>query len=389
MSAKLEKTKTPGIFKRGSRYVFSYRVSGKQRWESARTLEEARHAKSARLTDIGRGEHQEKSRLTFHAYACEWVKRYQGGSRGIREATRAEYERVLEQYAFEHFPESLKLTEITPSHIARFVGWLCEPDRRLSDKSVRNYVGPVSACLESAKEEGLIRLNPARGVRLPRRATIEDVEAEEVRVLTRDQLGAFLSIVHPRHRLFFELLASTGLRVSEAIALEWRHLELDGSSPHVKVRQGIVRGTLGPPKTRHSRRDVPLSPGVVDTLRAARRDTEWPGDDQLVFTAMNGKPLHVGNLRRRVLKPAAEEAGVAWAGFHTFRHTCASLLFASGRNAVQVQHWLGHHSAAFTLSTYVHLLEGDIGEPLALPASPDTCRPDSYSSGQALAALRA
>jgi hypothetical protein len=32
-----------------------------------------------------------------------------------------------------------------------------------------------------------------------------------------------------------------------------------------------------------------------------------------------------------------------------------------------VQHWLGHHSAAFTLATYVHLLDGDIGEPLELP----------------------
>jgi integrase len=129
-----------------------------------------------------------------------------------------------------------------------------------------------------------------------------------------------------------------------------------------------VGGTLGPPKTRHSRRDVPLSRGVVDGLRAARSDTEWPGDEQLVFAAMNGNALHVGNLRRRVLKPAAEEAGVGWVGFHTFRHTCASILFASGRNAVQVQRWLGHHSAAFTLSTYVHLLEGDIGAPLDLEA---------------------
>jgi hypothetical protein len=55
MAAPLEKTRTPGVFKRGSRYVFSYRVDGKQRWESCRTLEEARRAKAARQTDIGRG----------------------------------------------------------------------------------------------------------------------------------------------------------------------------------------------------------------------------------------------------------------------------------------------------------------------------------------------
>jgi hypothetical protein len=54
MAAKLEKTRTPGIFKRGSRYVFSYRVDGKQRWESCRTMDEARRVKAARTTDVGR-----------------------------------------------------------------------------------------------------------------------------------------------------------------------------------------------------------------------------------------------------------------------------------------------------------------------------------------------
>jgi hypothetical protein len=42
-------------------------------------------------------------------------------------------------------------------------------------------------------------------------------------------------------------------------------------------------------------------------------------------------------------------------------HTCAPILFAEGRNAVQVQRWLGHHSAALTLATYVPLLDGDLG----------------------------
>ena len=70
------------------------------------------------------------------------------------------------------------------------------------------------------------------------------------------------------------------------------------------------------------------------------------------------------HLAERVLAPACAEAGVEWAGFHTFRHTVASRLFAEGRNAVQVQRWLGHHSASFTLDTYVHLLDADLGEPL-------------------------
>jgi integrase len=63
-----------------------------------------------------------------------------------------------------------------------------------------------------------------------------------------------------------------------------------------------------------------------------------PGPDRaLVFSDEQGGPLHASNLLMRVFKPAAEEAGVPWAGFHTLRHTCATMLFAQGRNAVQAQ----------------------------------------------------
>ena len=131
-----------------------------------------------------------------------------------------------------------------------------------------------------------------------------------------------------------------------------------------------MRGVLGPPKSAYSRREVPISFELARELRRLRAETARPGEDDLVFPDTRGGFLHVGNLRRRVLPPAREEANLPWVGFHTFRHTCASMLFAQGRNAVQVQRWLGHHSAAFTLSRYVHLLNGDLGAPLVL----DGCR---------------
>jgi predicted nucleic acid-binding protein len=63
----------------------------------------------------------------LHEYAREWVERYQGrGRRGFRENTRDEYRRVLTHYVFAHFPERMRLTEVTPSRVARFVGWLCD-----------------------------------------------------------------------------------------------------------------------------------------------------------------------------------------------------------------------------------------------------------------------
>jgi integrase len=55
-------------------------------------------------------------------------------------------------------------------------------------------------------------------------------------------------------------------------------------------------------------------------------------------------------------------AGVAWASFHTLRHSCATMLFRAGKNPKQVQAWLGHHAASFTMDAYVHLLPDDVGE---------------------------
>jgi len=55
-----------------------------------------------------------------------------------------------------------------------------------------------------------------------------------------------------------------------------------------------------------------------------------------VFPSQSGSLLQAGNLRRRAFKPTAEEAGVPWAGFHTLRHTCASLMFAEGRTPTRL-----------------------------------------------------
>jgi Phage integrase family len=108
-----------------------------------------------------------------------------------------------------------------------------------------------------------------------------------------------------------------------------------------------------------------LEPGepVISAELADRLRALGTPDTVNVFASGVGTWLDPDNPSERVLAPACAEAGVEWAGFHTFRHTVASRLVARGRNAVQVQRWLGHHSPAFTLATYVHLLEGDLGEP--------------------------
>lgn len=124
------------------------------------------------------------------------------------------------------------------------------------------------------------------------------------------------------------------------------------------------------------RRDVPIPRALADRLRAL--DTVA---DDFVFCTATSTVLDPDNLAMRVLALACKAAGVEGAGFHTFRHTVASRLFAEGRNVVQVQRWLGHHSASFTFDTYVHLLDNDLGEPLQ--GAGQTVLAEVYSSSDA------
>lgn len=98
------------------------------------------------------------------------------------------------------------------------------------------------------------------------------------------------------------------------------------------------------------------------------------GLDRLM-TASEGGQIRPTNLSARVLKKAGKKAGVPWVGFHTLRHTCATLLFTEAKwNPKLVQMWLGHHSAAFTVERYIHLLPDDMPDAPELvslaPATP-------------------
>ena len=127
-----------------------------------------------------------------------------------------------------------------------------------------------------------------------------------------------------------------------------------------------MKGAYGPPKSEHGERAVPIPFEIVRALRERRAGSEWPEDRDLVFPSLAGTPMAAENLSRRTLKPAMEEAGAPWAAFHAFRHFTASQLIASGRNIVQVSRWLGHHSPAFTLNVYAHLMDEGVGAPLTL-----------------------
>ena len=78
-------------------------------------------------------------------------------------------------------------------------------------------------------------------------------------------------------------------------------------------------------------------------------------------------PLRYSTVYNRVWAPARKAAALDWAGLHALRHTCASLLIDEGaRRRSRSRAWLGHHSPAFSMAVYGHLMDDGVGEGLHL-----------------------
>jgi integrase len=126
------------------------------------------------------------------------------------------------------------------------------------------------------------------------------------------------------------------------------------------VRRRYYKGEVDAPKSRYGIRSIPISRAMAERLASLREGSDFGAPTDHLFCTSVGTPHLPRNILMRWFKPAAVRAGIPWAGFHTLRHTCASRLFRFGWNAKQVQMVLGHHSPAFTLATYVHLMPDDL-----------------------------
>jgi integrase len=380
-NAVLETTKTPGVYRRGSRYVVRFRdPTGKQRKRFAATYKEALRLKSTLTADVHRGEFRATSKVTFADYAATWIATYQGRTRrGVGPRTLELYRQDLGlndqgeatgKGAVWFFGRT-QLSELGPAELKAYGKHLA--DRGHSRSTVKRGLAPVKALLATAHEDGLIRFNPAAGLRNLAPAKQEQEAAERVKAFTPEELAAVLEKIPAAWLPFFSFLAETGLRIGEAIEVRW--CDVDRGKLTLNVARQYHRGDVVLPKGRKTRR-IPISKRLDAMLWELRKQTKAT-DAELVFTAERGSRLDQKNLAARVLKPACVAAGVgemakdekgglrpeSWASFHTFRHTCATQLFRTGWNAAQVSRFLGHSDAGFTLRTYVHLLDEDLPEP--------------------------
>jgi len=120
------------------------------------------------------------------------------------------------------------------------------------------------------------------------------------------------------------------------------------------VSRTLYEGRFDEPKTPSSIRAVPLSAKGTEILASVRPGTPKP--DDLVFCSKKGTPLCRRNLRNRQLDPVCEELKIPKIGWHSLRHSNATLLDAVGTPLGTVQSLLGHSSPEITRGTYIHSL---------------------------------
>lgn len=276
----------------------------------------------------------------------EWFETYLRSLTGITPRTLDDYRAIRRRYLGKLDP--LPITLITRIHIADLVNDLA--DRGLAPKTIKNVVHLVSSAMGLAVDEGHITRNPVRRVRLPQAA----VGSAEARFLTEEEAAALVEATPAHYQPLVTFLLGTGLRWSEATALQARHVNLSAGTVRIEQAWKRIPGgwEIGPPKSRKSKRTVNAATAALLAVEPLLGKPSAP-----VFVTPNGNVVRHANFYNRIWVPSCERAGLdPRPTIHDTRHTFASWLISDGVSLEAVQDQLGHESYETTRKVYAHLL---------------------------------
>jgi integrase len=229
--------------------------------------------------------------------------------------------------------------------------WVADKFRRRQGwQTVRNSWVLLSGILETAVEYGYLSTNPARGVKFPQKGLKEGPA-----IIAGGDFAKLLAQVDEPYRTMVGLIAATGLRIGELLALRWRALNLEVGT--LAVRESVFEGKFQRPKTQKAMRTIPLGPNAVAALSAHKLRMTRSAPEDLVFGNRTGAPLRESKVLRNALQPAAEAAGLGRVTWHQFRHIHSSLLNDLKVPVKIAQEQLGHASISTTLNIYTHVVD--------------------------------
>lgn len=241
------------------------------------------------------------------------------------------------------------LREIDTRSIQSFVNRISIPSR--SGKTVENIVLTLTGILNSMhkldKQVPVIRLcdlaMPAKVKALPRFLT-----GAQIKRLIKEARGTFRTILL--------VLATTGMRINEVLALRIEDIDFEREVIHVRSSLDPKR-ELGTPKSKASIADVPLCGALARELKKYLKSKHYRENAMnLLFANRRMRPYADSKLREKCLQPLLRKLGMEQVGFHAIRHGVASELLNSGTPINVVRDQLRHSDVRITLGIYGHTI---------------------------------
>lgn len=366
----LQKTSTPGVYKRGSKYCFIVELGRdertgkrKQKWFSGfNTKKEAQQALIEKQREIQTGWFVDTKDMTVAEYMNYWLENYAKVS--TRQTTSNVYEKRTKRYILPNIGR-VKMKDLKAMHLQKLYADLLKDgalyrDGGISPITIRHLHGMIHKALENAVRWQIVARNISQLVELPR------VEKKETAVLTREQVQQLVETAKD-HELYIPVLlaVTTGMRYAEIFGLAWKNIDLEKRI--INIRQQIVRTKgeyqLTEPKTKSSERLISLSESLVAPLRkhkAEQGQKKWHygkgfnKDDLVCCRPEDGQPYSATPVRRK-FRNLLEKAELPDIRIHDLRHTVATLLLEQGVHPKVVSELLGHSNIGITLDRYSHV----------------------------------
>jgi integrase len=259
----------------------------------------------------------------------------------LKLSTQGRYRRTLNTHLLPAFGKC-RLCDLGTLDVQRFV--LQKMEAGLGWECANHYRNLLSKIFTVAKKWGYFSgANPVAGVELP-----EKVVVREKHILTPEQISGLMDVTPEPVRTMVWLALLTGLRIGEILGLSWKDVDL--AAGQIRVTRGYYRGIMGSPKTKCSKRSLPLPEALKQNLLQLREKAL--NTEELVFHTRQGTPYNDSNLLHRALKPAGRKLDLPWLNWHTLRRTHATYFQVAGGSLRDAQAQLGHSKMSTTLEIY-------------------------------------
>lgn len=314
--------------------------------------------------ELRHGIYQKEQNITVSSWNKTWMEEYKMPS--VKKGTIRIYQQNFKKYIAPELGKK-KMKDIRPEHIQRLYNKL---SKQIQPNTLIGVAQVLSGMFRQAEKNGIIKKNPVPLASLPR-ANDED----ERRVLSKEEQNVFLKYCKelPSGDLF-EMALSTGMRSGELRGLQWKDVDFTNRIIHVTGTLANMEGRyfIDTPKTRTSKRDIPMLDNVYEILKQRRKEQneyrlvlgmKWqplPDLEGLVFTMPNGRPISQRTLSDRMDK-VSREMQKEFPDYeritpHALRHTFATRCIENGMPPQVLKTILGHSKLGMTMDLYSHVL---------------------------------